>query len=127
MFISSSEIGHLTSCYLCMTWLNWSLSFILDYGLIHTWFPHTTHKSNIQWIPILFVWLYMFKCDVCVLNHMWIKLKRFLNILFVFGSVFITLCFLVLYLLCFSMFQACFCVEKQGSESFMSSLRLSYE
>ena len=25
MFISTSEIGHLTSCYLYMTWLNWSL------------------------------------------------------------------------------------------------------
>ena len=25
MFISNSEIGHLTSCYLCMTWLNWLL------------------------------------------------------------------------------------------------------
>ena len=25
MFISTSEIGHLTLCYLCMTWLNWSL------------------------------------------------------------------------------------------------------
>ena len=39
-------------------------------------------------MPISFVWLYMFKCDVCVLNHMWIKLKRFLITLFVFGSVF---------------------------------------
>ena len=27
MFISTSEIGLLTSCYLCMTWLNWSLKF----------------------------------------------------------------------------------------------------
>ena len=39
-------------------------------------------------MPISFVWLYVFKCDVCVLNHMWIKLKRFLIVLFVFGSVF---------------------------------------
>ena len=27
MFISTSEISHLTSCYLCITWLNWSLKF----------------------------------------------------------------------------------------------------
>jgi len=25
MFISTSEIGHLTSCKLCMIWLNWLL------------------------------------------------------------------------------------------------------
>ena len=28
-------------------------------------------------MPISFAWLYMFKCDVCVLNHMWIKPKGF--------------------------------------------------
>ena len=27
MFISTSEIGYLTLCYLSMTWLNWSLKF----------------------------------------------------------------------------------------------------
>ena len=37
-------------------------------------------------MPISFVWLYMFKCDVCVLNHMWIKPKRFVFFLFAFGS-----------------------------------------
>ena len=28
-------------------------------------------------MSISFVWLYVFKCVVCVLNHMWIKPKRF--------------------------------------------------
>ena len=40
---------------------------------------------NVQWMPISFVWFYMFKCDVFVLNHMWIKVKRFLFFLFAFG------------------------------------------
>ena len=44
-------------------------------------------------MPISFVWLYMFKCDVCVLNHMWIKPKRFLFFLFAFGSDFYHPCF----------------------------------
>ena len=26
-FIYASEISHLTSCYICMTWLNWLLKF----------------------------------------------------------------------------------------------------
>ena len=64
MFISISEIGHLTSYYLCMTWLNWHWSFILDYELVHTWSTHTSHKFNVQWMLISFVWLYVFKCDV---------------------------------------------------------------
>ena len=56
-----------------------------DYSTFDT---HITHKSNVQWISISFVWFYMFKCDVCVLNHMWIKQKRFFFFffLFVFGS-----------------------------------------
>ena len=53
----------------------------------------TTHKSNVQWMSISFVWLYMFKCDVCVLNHMWIKSKRFLFFLLAFGSDLYLPCF----------------------------------
>ena len=38
-------------------WLDWidHWNFILDYGLLHTWFTHTTYKSNVPWIPISFV------------------------------------------------------------------------
>ena len=43
---------------------------------------------NVQWMPYLFVRLFLFKCDVCVLNYIWIKLKWFLIILYVFGSDF---------------------------------------
>ena len=37
-------------------------------------------------MSISFVWLYMFKCVVCVLNHIWIKPKIFLFFLFAFGN-----------------------------------------
>ena len=77
---------------------------MLDYGLVHTWFTHTTHKFNVQWMLISFVWLYMFKCDVCVLNHIWIKSKRFLFFLFAFGSD--------LYHPCFSKFSKLILCEK---------------
>ena len=81
-------MGHICSflqvrlvTWLCTNyvWLDWidHWSFILDYRLVHTWSTHTTHKTNVQWMLILFVWLYMFKCDVCVLIHMWIKPKSF--------------------------------------------------
>ena len=55
-------------------------------------------------MSILFVWLYIFKCDVCVLNHMWIKPKIFLFFLFAFGSD--------LYHLYFSKFFKLFLCEK---------------
>ena len=47
-------------------WLDWidHWNFILDYRLVHTWSAHTTHKSNVQWMLIPFLWLYVFKCDV---------------------------------------------------------------
>ena len=70
-----------------MTWLNWSLKFHSKLRIIpHLIHTHTTHKSNVQWISISFMWLYMFKCNVCVLNLMWNKPKRFLFVLFAFGS-----------------------------------------
>ena len=64
MFISIIEIVHLISYQLYMTWLNWSLK--LHFGL---WtIPHLilTHNTQdfVQIMPISFVWLYMFKCDV---------------------------------------------------------------
>ena len=47
-------------------WLDWidHWSFILNYRLVHAWSTHTTHKTNVQWMLIPFVWLYMYKCDV---------------------------------------------------------------
>ena len=67
---------------------------MLDYGLIYTWNSHTTHKSNVQWISISFVCLYVFKCDVCMLNRLLIKPKRFFSVFFVFESDFYHLCVL---------------------------------
>ena len=63
--------------------MNWSLK-------VHTWYTHTIHMPNVQWMPYSFVRLYLFKCDVCVLNYIWIKLKRFLIILSVFESDFLS-------------------------------------
>ena len=54
----------------------------------------TTHKSNVQWMSISFVWLYMFKCDVCVLNHMWIKPKNFFVLFVCFWKWFVSPMFL---------------------------------
>ena len=71
-------VRYVTWLHAICVWLNWidHWNFILDYGLVHTWFTHTTHKSNVQWMPISFVWLYMFKCDLCVLNCLMIKPKK---------------------------------------------------
>ena len=87
-----------------MTWLNWA--FKLHSGL--RTIPHLilTHNTQdfVQRMLISFVWLYLFKCDVCMLNHMWIKPKRFLFFLFAFGSD--------LYHSCFSKFFKLFLCEK---------------
>ena len=52
-----------------------------DYSMFDS---HTQHKS-LMFNECLFH-LYVFKCDMCVFNHMWIKSKRFLFFLFAFGS-----------------------------------------
>ena len=58
--------------------------------------------SNVQWISYLVVRLYLSKCDVCVLNHIWINPKRFLIILYVFGSDFYhSLCLCLVFTLFF--------------------------
>ena len=74
-------------------WLDWidHWNFIINYGLVHTWFTHTTHKSNVQWMPISFVWLYVFKCDMYILNCLMIKPKKIFK--------------------CFICFWKCFCVS----------------
>ena len=71
---------------------------------------------NIQWIPYSFVRLYLFKCDVCVLNHIWINLKRFLIILYIFGSDFYYSLCSCLVLTLFFIYLNMFCFEKQVSE-----------
>ena len=63
-----------------------------------------------------FVRLYLSKCDVCVLNHIWFNPKRFLIILYVFGSDFYH--FFVFMFSVYFVFQCLnmFCFEKQVSE-----------
>ena len=103
-------VRYVTWLRVSCVWLDWidHWSFILDYKLVHTWFTHTSHKFNVQWMPISFVWLYVFKCDLCILNYLMIKPKFFLSILFVFESVFVYhFCVLKV----FSKIQICF-VEK---------------
>ena len=109
-------------CASCV-WLNWidHWNFILDYGIVYTWFTHTTHNTNFQWMSISFVWLYVFKCDVCVLNHMWIKPKIFLIILFAFGSVFHHSLFLSSVLTLFFNVSSLFLCWKTGVSVFYES------
>ena len=110
--ISINEIGLLTSCYLCMTWLNWSLK--LHATLWTNSYLILTHntKSNVQWIYIWFVWLFMLKCDVCMINCSLIKPKIFLSVFFFF--------FLLLLWMFFSKSQN-FCVEKLSDWQFCNS------
>ena len=63
-----------------------------------------------------FVQLYLFKCDVCVLNYIQIKPKRFLIILYVFGSDFYHSLCLCLMLTLFFIVLSKFSAEKQVSE-----------
>ena len=64
MFISIIEIDQLILYQLCMTWLNWSLKLHFDLRTIpHLILTHNT-QGFVQIMLILFVWLYIFKCDV---------------------------------------------------------------
>ena len=93
-----------------MTWLNWSLKLHSRLRIIpHLIRTHTTHMPNVQWMSYSFVWLYLFKCDVCVLNYIWINLKRFLIIYMYLEVIFITLCGHVWCLLYFSLCKHVLC------------------
>ena len=91
-------------------WLDWIglLSFILDYGLVHTWFPQTTHKSNVQWISISFVRLYVFKCDLCILNCLMIKPRNIFECFMCFWKWFLSLWSLIAWCQIFSVKKFCF-------------------
>ena len=70
-----------------------------------------------------FVRLYLSKCDVCVLNYIWIKPKRFLIILYVFGSDFYhSSCSCLVLSLLFSLFKHVLC-WKTGVRVFRDSAR----
>ena len=88
-------VRYVTWLRVIRVWLNWidHWSFMLDYGLIHIWYSHTTHKSNVQWISISFMWLYMFKCDVCMLNCLLIKPKNIFECFIYFLKWFLSLLF----------------------------------
>ena len=96
MFISTSE----RLCAICV-WLDWIdlWNFILDYGLVHTWFTHITQKSNVQWMPISFVWLYSIVICVCSIALM-IKPKNIFGCFMCFWKWFFSLCFLKVFLKC---------------------------
>ena len=74
-------------------WLDWIgyWRFVLNCELIHAWYPYTTHKSNVQWISISFVWLYVFKCDMCMLNCLMIKPKKIFEYFICFWKLFLSL------------------------------------
>ena len=83
---------------------------------------------NVQWMSYSFVKLYLSKCDMCVLNHIWFNPKRFLIILYVFGSDFYySLCSCLVFTLFFIVYFVfhylnMFCIEKQVSEFFAAQL-----
>ena len=52
IFISASEIGHLTLCYSCMTWLNWSLK--LHTRLWTSSYLNYTHNTSLMFDECLF-------------------------------------------------------------------------
>ena len=81
--------------------------------------------SNVQWMLYSLVRLYLFKCDVCVLNYIWIKPKRFLIILSVFGSDFYHSLWSCSVLTFVFIFLSMFCIEKQVSEFFATRLWLA--
>ena len=64
---------------------------------------------NVQWMPYSFIQLYFFKCDVCLLNYIWINPKIFLIILYVFGSDFYHSLCPCLVLALFSLFKHVLC------------------
>ena len=67
-------------------------------------------------MPYSFVQLYLFKCDVCVLNYILINPKIFLIILYVFGSDFYHSLYSCLVLTLFFHCLNMFCFEKQVLE-----------
>ena len=71
---------------------------------------------NVQWMSYSFVRLYLSKCNACVLNHIWINPKRFLIILYIFGSGFYYSLCSCLVLTLFFIYLNMFCFEKQVSE-----------
>ena len=71
---------------------------------------------DVQWMLYSFVRLYLFKYDVCVLIYIWIKPKRFLIILYVFGSDFYHSLYSCFVLTLFFIILNMFCVEKQVLE-----------
>ena len=76
-------------------------------------------------MPYSFVRLYLFKCDVCVLNYIWInpkkKIDHFICIWKWFLSLFVFMFSAYIVFHCLYMF----CVEKQVSEFFTTHSRLT--
>ena len=109
-------VRYVTWLRVSCVWLDWidHWNFMLDYGLVYTWFTHTTHKSNVQWMPISFVWLYVFKYDMCIFNCLMIKLKKIFECFISFWKCF---CVSLVFWNFFPKSQICF-VEKTHLEAF---------
>ena len=75
-----------------------------DYSIFDT---HPQHTSLVQLMLISFVWLYMIKYDVCVLNHIWIKPKRFLFFFVCFWRWFVSPIFFKIFQVVFK-WKTCF-------------------
>ena len=112
MFISTSEIDHLTLYWLGMIWLNWSLKLHTRLWTSYTWSTHTRHKTNVQLFHL---------CDctcsnvMCILNCLSIKSKKIFEHFICFWKCFYAfVCLEFLFILPIS----CFFQQKTLSEAF---------
>ena len=89
------QVREVTWLHTSRVWLDWidHWSFIPDYRLVHTWSTHRIHKSIVQWMLILFVWSYVFKCDMYTLLLV-DQTQKYFWVIYMFLKLF--LCFYVL-------------------------------
>ena len=92
ILMSTSEIGYLTLCYLCMTWLNWSLKV---YSRLRT-IPHLIHTQH---TCLMFNKYLIHLLDCTCLNVMCVRSiiycstqKDFWSFYMFLEVIFITLC-----------------------------------
>ena len=72
-----------------MLWLNWSLKLHIRLRTISLLISTHNTQVYIQWMPYLFVWLYLLKCVFTCSIFVDLNTKRFLSVLGVFGKYFV--------------------------------------
>ena len=72
-----------------MPWLNWSLKLHIRLRTISLLISTHYTQVYVQWMPYLFVWLYLLKCFFTCSIFVDSNIKRFLSVLGVFGKYFV--------------------------------------